>query len=200
LLFRLNSWSICLGLTFPLAGAALLWYSKGAIRFVNANRNKPMPDIYLSVLLCCAVLLGRAVLGVDLLGWKGVWIPALIFQSLLLVALRGPWEKSKEGILDRISLPVLAAIMYGIGAAILLNVELDHSTPLTYTTVVKDISTDRGRVTGYYLTLGPWAPKTSGNRIRVTKDFYNRLRVGDSINVQLYPGEFNIPWYEVETR
>lgn len=98
---------------------------------------------------------------------------------------------------------VIFAIAYSFGSIVYLNDMLDKSKPNVYEV----------RVTGKYYYESSGKHKTSHYDVHFTgwerggitecdqgKAFYNSVKVGDTLDLRLYPGYFNIPYYFLHTK
>jgi hypothetical protein len=93
---------------------------------------------------------------------------------------------------------------YGFGTGMVIDMEFDAAQPRIYTPDIlnKHIVAWRGRSGMHYsryLTLAPWGNQSMGRDEQVTKDLYDRVKVGDKLCMGLHPGALKIPWYAPTT-
>jgi hypothetical protein len=81
-----------------------------------------------------------------------------------------------------------------------VNCVYDNSTPIVYHAEVVDkrIRTSRkGRKT-YYVKVKPWGHHYDKEEISVSSVQYNNITIGESVEIDLKNGLFNIQWYYIE--
>ena len=79
------------------------------------------------------------------------------------------------------------------------NCVYDRSTPEVYEAEVTGKSISRSRKhTSYYVKVTPWGHHYDPEEIRVSRDHYNEIIVGQTVKIDLHKGLFNIPWYNIE--
>jgi hypothetical protein len=92
---------------------------------------------------------------------------------------------------------VLCSWIYS-GALVIVNRAVDSSPPSTYRAVVLAKWIGRGRGGGPTLELGPWGPRAERETTLVSRDTYERARIGGSVRVLLRPGWLGMAWFTVE--
>lgn len=65
----------------------------------------------------------------------------------------------------------------------------------SYIARVEDKRLVKGRNPAYELVLGPWGPKATSNKLRVSRATYLPIHSGDLVNLTFKPGALGLPWY-----
>jgi hypothetical protein len=87
---------------------------------------------------------------------------------------------------------------YGYGAVVTTNCYYDESIPDHQQAEIINKRISSGKTTSYYFELTPWQDQKESLEYSVSKDLYNQLEIGDSVNVYLKTGLYNIPWVIVQ--
>jgi hypothetical protein len=90
---------------------------------------------------------------------------------------------------------ILNVSIYSYGGTYAANCAYDFSQPTVYKTKVLDKRVYRGKHIRRYVKIAPWGHHYDTEEIRVGKEQYDELNVGDSIAIDLKQGLFNIPWF-----
>jgi hypothetical protein len=88
-------------------------------------------------------------------------------------------------------------LVYGYGATVEINCLLDHSPAESHTATVDSKRMIRGKTTTYEVSLGPWGPRATPNRLRVNRAEFNAIQPGDEAHISLKRGALGINWYYV---
>lgn len=94
---------------------------------------------------------------------------------------------------------VMNISLYLIVAAYGINCIFDDSAPILYHVKIinKTIHRHKGNKT-YKLKLEPWGNIKTPRDIKINKDLYNRLAIGDMIQINQKNGLLNLPWYYMD--
>jgi len=180
----------------PWAAIALVAKSGGLYR-LDRRRNDVRPNLASALYLPGFVLLMRAVQDVGVLDWQRPLVyGALIAVVLCWAALRADATVGEQ----RITAAVLFALacVYGWGAVVLTNSELDRASGSDYRVQVFDRHYSRGsRSTSYYLRLAPWGPRRAPQDVSVPRGLYASAPPGSVVCIHQGPGALGIPWYVV---
>ena len=90
--------------------------------------------------------------------------------------------------------------LYSYAATYGANFVYDNSEPTVYKAEVVDKRMhkgSKGRRT-YYVKVSPWGHHYDKEEIRVSSEHYEEIAVGQTVNIDLREGLFNIPWYYIE--
>lgn len=195
--FHPHPYELALGLVAALPILALVVAAWGGDAYsLNPRNNDVRAFLVLPLVGPGAVLLLRALFDVNLFDWRdGLWATLLvtsIFVALLWIFVRAERER-------KTSLFTLALLMtaYGYGVAALGNKVLDRSAPRVFPAQVLAMHVSSGKTTNYYLELAPWGPRASAEDVDAGRALYDRVRKGDTVCVYLYPGAFQMRWFEV---
>ena len=74
---------------------------------------------------------------------------------------------------------------------------LDHSRGQMYRTQILGKHFTSGRNRSYNLQVEPWANAEGAQQLRVSRDLYVQVNVGDSVCIVLHPGALGVRWYHV---
>jgi len=90
--------------------------------------------------------------------------------------------------------------IYSYAGTYAANCTYDYSEPEVYKTAVlgksiRKIGKRRGKL--YYVEVAPWGHRYDGENVRVSRERYDNLSIGDSIDISVKKGLFDIPWFYV---
>jgi hypothetical protein len=121
----------------------------------------------------------------------GLGLLVLLVYFALLARLA--WQKpSRWGSLIML---LISGTLYASGVARFADTLPDRSTAEHYTCIVDDMREIRGKNSSYSLILGPWGPVDYKEVIEVSPLFYGRIRIGETLCIQLHRGFLHAPWY-----
>ena len=86
---------------------------------------------------------------------------------------------------------------YSYGLIVTTNCLYDESIPTVFRTKVVDKRVSSGKTETYYLALSPQEVPAELNEVMVSRDFYEKINVDDSVRVYLKEGRYRIPWSTV---
>ncbi|MDR3711232.1 MAG: hypothetical protein P4L51_00330 [Puia sp.] len=198
LIFINNMLSIVILLVYPIAGAAIMIFSKGLIKFVSNSKRSPYPFIMLGAMLPGFLLLIKSLGNYTLLQTGPLWLPAFVISGIVFVVFFFPGvNKSVGSIRGQVVIITVFSLIYGFGSARQINCFFDNSRPEIYETTVVDHRVEYGKSTSYLLTLGPWGPRRDEKETEVKKSLYNATRIGDTVKINCKQGLLRIPWFSV---
>lgn len=120
-----------------------------------------------------------------------VWTLLFLWYDFRLISKR-PWHS-----LYLFFVVLATGLPYAYGVVTLGNYLFDKSTPHTERVAVVKKYEKEGKGGDYHLELSPWGNQQEGEELHVSAETYERLSVGDTVNVYIYEGRFDIPYYEV---
>lgn len=112
-----------------------------------------------------------------------------------------PHDKNKR---TTVLLVYASLFVYSYGATYAINCAFDFSDVKNYRVAVVDkrMTTSHSRRGGvrhsYYFRISPWGHHYDTEEISVTLKQFDGIAIGDSVNIGLHKGLFNIPWYRLE--
>jgi hypothetical protein len=180
----------------PWIGLGVAARFRGLVR-VDAKKNDPHPTVGIAFLIPGFVLMLRVVTDIHVMNWRPVlWMAVVIALVMTFAAVRVDPLLAKN---RWMALLLLGLTMpYGYGAGIEADALLDRAAPTVYRTTLLDKHISRGsKHTDYELTVGPWGPYQTNQRIDVAPRIYYSLKRGDDVCVQVRPGALRIAWYVV---
>ena len=182
----------------PLLAITVVVLHKGLIR-LDERKGTAFPSVLLAIVLPALGLALRALLDFNITSYAELWLPCLsISIGLFLVVLIANNEVSLKKVEDSftgITLLIFFAV-YAYGLIVTTNCYYDDSIPETYPTEIlnKRIHSSKGVI--YYLELAAWDNQPK-KEVSVSKSFYNKMTVGDSVHIHLKKGCYEIPWFMV---
>lgn len=176
----------------PILGLAIAAASRGAVTLTSGPRG----DV--SGLMWPGLILGlRALLDIEVLDWsKALAVAAVV--GVIGAFLMRPLDRGAKG------QPWLLLMTYGIGAAVWgwgaalqADTLLDRAMPQVSAVRVLSKHVSSGKSTTYDLGLPAWGPREADEDNSVARDFYDQVKVGDTVCAYLYPGALTFRWYEI---
>lgn len=162
--------------------------------------NTPIPKIDTAILLPSFALIIRALIDIKIIGFKNILIYSLIISIPLIVVLfcgtREYLKKSK--IFSGVIFGMVFVFTFGCGTTILANTLLDQSEPEFYKAKIINKEIEKGKSTFYRINVEPWGPILESNLMRVSKEEFDRLKVNDSIELELRNGFFKTQWIKIK--
>lgn len=191
--------SIFVLMLIPTLSIGVLKKINGLIRIGQKNRNI-YPTIIWNFIYPCMALCLRALLDFEIFQYDNIWLPSIAITVVLLAAiLIGNKEFSFRNGRSYFSVLSIAIFLFAhsYGLIVCLNCEYDHSRPQVYVSRILDKHMSSGKSTSYYLKLSPWGPQKETDEIDVTKRFYDKNEINQTVNIHFKKGRLNIPWYIV---
>lgn len=179
----------------PLIAVALVVNFRGIIKF-DAREGSAYPTVAVAFIMPICGLVTRAIYDWEILSWHSFWIPFSAFTLapflVILVFDKGVRQKVSEGILI-----LFFCAVYGYGTTISLNGILDNSDPqiCEATVINKRISNEDHP--SRFLELSTWGPREQREEVEVSKNKYETVNIGDTVEVYVFQGKFNVPWFRV---
>ncbi|MBO6522897.1 MAG: hypothetical protein JJ971_03655 [Balneolaceae bacterium] len=193
--------AVFLNILVPFIGLFLFYAFKGLIK-LNSSKISAFPNIATPLILPGLVLVLRCIFDFKILSYSNFWFPAFIF-SLIFFALffiRSEELKKTDGasLFGTVSLFLFFSVHIST-SMLMLNTLFDFERPSVHQALVieKNKPSDGN---DYKLVLEKgWEPRiTSEQAPIVSKEFFNKTKVGDSVYVNVFNGVFNIPWYYID--
>jgi len=192
-------YSILTAMVIPIIALAVVKLSNGLIR-VDEKKGSAYPSVIYAFIYPSLGLMLRAVLDYDIFDYSNVWLTVTIitlaFLFLLLFKQKEITFKKK---LDFLTVSSLALFLfaYSFGTVIHTNCYYDKSEQKHFTAKVLDKRIGSGKSTSYYLKLSTWGQQDEIDEVSVGKGFYNRIEIGDEVNIYFRNGKLLIPWFIV---
>lgn len=192
-------YSILTAMVIPIIALVVVKLSNGLIR-VDEKNGSAYPSVIYAFIYPSLGLMLRAVLDYDIFDYSNVWLTTTIitlaFLFLLLIKQKEITFKKKLDYLTASSL-ALFLFAYSFGTVIHANCYYDNSEPKYFTAKVLDKRISSGKSTSYYLELSTWGQKDEIDEVSVGKGLYNRIEIGDEVNIYFRNGKLEIPWFIV---
>lgn len=197
--------AILLCSVMPLAAVFIFTSAKGAVRLEPSGTNKNAPHITYMLFGPSISLACRALFDIRILETKNLWPPLIsLFIILVFLICYSACDIKVKYWTYILMLPFLFAYCYGVITE--ANWLLDNSKPDVYNVKVKNKYKNNSEYGySYYLTISPWAIKTTGvNKILysvdVNKTLYGRVNIDDDLLIELRNGCLKIPYYNIKKK
>jgi len=188
--------TICIAMP-PIVIAAMIYF-KGLIRLI-AEKGSAYLSVWPILVCTSVVLMIRAYLDFELVSYMKVWLFASILAIFLtiitLLVNKGMPLKKLKFRLYTCGLLVLF-IAYSFGAVIYINCYYDPHTPILAEVEVVDKRISESGITKY-VKLAAWEDISAGQEVVIRDDAFERIEVGNTIQLYHRKGRFDIPWYIV---
>lgn len=193
-------------LLFPIVGIFLNGIHRPSIitlveigKDKNGNNEYDVADFI--DIISWAILL-RVIIDYDLENFYSLIIPGAVTFALVLIILFSTHKLIASSTQNKwwIYCSLLFNIfVYSYAGTCAVNCTFDNSKPQVYKTTILNKRTSEGRrSTSYLVEITPWGNRSEKEEINISKTQFEKLYVGDHINVDIKKGLFNIPWYYVE--
>ena len=184
----------------PIVSIVVLKLSKGLIKF-DEKKESASPTLIYSIAVTSLVLCLRTWYDFKIFDYNNIWIPATLITVVLIVLLLvGNKELKFKESKDYFSILGIAVFLfiYSYSSVVSVNCYYDQSDPDFFSAKVlsKRISSSRYTTT-YYLELTPWGGQKEIDEVAVPEELYNQLDNENQVNIYLYRGKFEIPWFYV---
>jgi hypothetical protein len=95
---------------------------------------------------------------------------------------------------------IFYVFLYSYAGTYGANCVYDNSIPKVYKAEVVDKRVHKSRKGGrtYYVEVTPWGHHYDKEEIKVSSEHYDEINIGQTVNIDLREGLFNIPWYYIE--
>ncbi len=183
----------------PLVGLALAVGGRGRYAFAP-SRSEPRPSLTMTVVIPGWVLALRAMLDVNVLDWKPLFVGAVVGGLALAVGVEiTEREQPRKRWVRAVGFVAFASMMsvYPWGALTLSNALLDRGAPEVFRVAVRGKHVSGGKHTSWNLELDPWGPVTDGKDVDVGPRLYGTVSTGGRVCVALHPGALGARWYVV---
>jgi len=196
-------WLMIILLIVPWVGVYGTWYSRGLIR-LTAKKGSGYPTLLLLILLpvvglLYAVLRDYSIYNFSGKGWAILVAATLLTSAICIIACaKSIAPEDRKGLI--VFFVIIMSAAYSFGSVVFINCFYDRSEPEIWRAQVlqKRVSTGNyGTTSNYYLELSAWGRFKKGEDFEVPKKVYNDVNNGDTVNVFLRQGKWNIPWYWV---
>lgn len=101
---------------------------------------------------------------------------------------------------ERLIYGIIVSVACASSGFLLINKNLDFSEPHQYKLTVEDKDYSSGRSTTYYIYTQDWKNPDKLLDIKVNRDKYYELEIGDSVIIETYNGTFGAEHYEYKEK
>jgi len=177
------------------------WYSRGLIRLTK-RKNSGYPTLSMLMILPIVAVMVAILRDYKLYEFTSkAWmllVAAAVAATVVFVVLCAKALKAERRKWLVVVFVLFFSGLYCFGLMVFYNCYYDRSAPegRRVEVVGKRISTGRYSNT-YYLELAAWGRFEEGHDVDVSKEMYNTINRGDTVNVFLRQGKLGVPWYWV---
>ena len=202
-------WLFMLHLILPLFFLGYVFASRGMVSLSLIAYQKdekthdiPLrPNIGLAIYYTCNTLGLRLLVDYGFVSVNALWsligiLPTIILSAFLYRVLFSKIEikvLTRKKIIELLMLPVMIYLCVSIWL-LSINRFFDYLPVKRYNVEVLGKNEIEY---GYLLKVTPWYTRKQENEINVYEDTFKNRKVGDTVQVVVHPGVFNIPWYHV---
>ena len=193
--------AILAGIIWPWVVMYVFYLKRDVLTFNRDDKKKEAvyPSLGTALVLPPVALVVRAVTDFKLMHFTDALLPALVAITVSGAAFAGivlgANEKTRRNSTTWLN-GVAFVLLYGFTAPVLINCNFDYSEPKVYNAQVLNQRVSTGKHTSYNLTISQWGQRES-EETEVSKSLYNEVKVGDTVNVNLKPGIFKMPWFYI---
>lgn len=187
----------------PLVIILIVLFFKGIIKYDEKKEDEVTiyPSVLWGFLTPVFGLLLYTMFSINILKYDLVWSP-LVYSTLIIsfLCIYGSKEyklENAKAIGTTISLFLFSA-MYCFSVIIITNVFLDTSDEERYKAPIIEKRISKGKTTSYYFTLSNKDLSEKSKEFNVSKNVYNLMNIGDSVNIYVKQGRLNIPYYKIK--
>jgi hypothetical protein len=193
---RIDPLSLCLALSLPctillmkIYGAQIpLYEKKGSLSTTGY-------DVLL--LISSMILLLKAMSAYPLFSYTPLILCSMLLSVPLFIVLRPLTLALMKRWFDPLVIYALLACSV-TNTTLFLNGALDFEKPKIYETTIQKKYTSKNRTSkSYKIEIQPWAWHTESEDKSVSLATYERLKVGDPIEILEYSGFFGMSWFKV---
>lgn len=185
---------------YPVIGFVLLMQRQGLIKVIT-KKNSAFSNIVIGLFLTIIILLVNSAIRYHVVSYNNIFLWVLIFGSMISVPMyRFGYDRSKNAVKGQIILLAIMALLYAWPVTLMINIKLDNSSAVAYDATVLDKYIYHNNNRNYYhFKLSQWN-NNIGRPVDLQIDggFYNKIKKGQSVQVNVKKGLLNIPWYYIK--
>lgn len=188
-----------IAIMFPLLVVIALNKYKGLIR-IDEKKGTVQSSLLVAIVTPSAGLVARALMDFSILDYQNLWLPMGTGSVILLAML----IQSSNEFNFRKGSNVLSVLALGLfvvasvfGSITIVNCIYDSSAPKIYQAKIVSKRISSGKSTEYYLELSPWGSRQETEDVSVNTSLYEKMKVGEMVDVNVKEGLVGIPWYFV---
>lgn len=173
------------------------WY-RGIVQF-DDDKKSAYPSVTLALALTALSLLLRVIFDFNLLDYHLLWkiiIPVTLLMTVVYVLPMNVKINSVKQVF-LLTMVTLFMLCYSFGAYVSINCLLDSPGKI-YTTTVAGKRISKGKTTTYYLELNPWGDRKEIEDVKVSRERYESIDIGEATEVTQHQGALGTPWILVE--
>lgn len=194
---KFYEFAILVNFMIPLIGILFTLRHQGKVGIDSRKwDNTPILKIDSAILFPSFALILRALIDIKIIGFKNIFIYALIISIPLIIILFYGTKEYLNGnkIFTGIIWGIIFIFTFGCGTAIWTNILFDNSEPEFYKAKIINKEIEKGKTTVYRIDFEPWGPVLENNLMRISKKEFDKLKVNDSIELELRKGFLKTKW------
>lgn len=155
------------------------------------------PEFLGAFFLSSIALTARAQLDFNVFYSVLFWIIIIVLSivSTLLFILKSKLYKQSKGM---IVIMLISMFAFFYGTSIIFNCRFDNSQAVKSQNKVLYMDSGKEQFI-YYITITPWDTGKKPVNMHVDRSLYERIQIGEIVNVYQWRGLFGIPWFDVST-
>lgn len=195
-----------INILIPLIALAMLAGGNGLVR-INQKKNDPYPSVFWGLSFPPIMLFMHAIMDTNIINYDDLWLSAGVITTILfIIFLKGIGNQIqlKHKSYYLLIYPLIAGVIfvYSASSIVLLNTAFDTSQPQIIQTKLINTKIHNGHygVTTYSVAVGKLLPQQQEDNmdINVSKKYYNNVNTGDTTDIYIQKGLFNITWVKLE--
>lgn len=195
---RAGSWLTVVLMLIPIVVFMLIEYHKGLIVMMG-NKEEIRPSAIIAIIVP-QIWLFLYTSPLHIVDHTKMWLPVMIATMALTAWLAYSSRHQQLAMKSAKWWALLFCAAHfcagSYGSLVYFNAVLDKNKPEIYQATIINKRISRGKSTTYYLKLQPWGPVKDSKEISVGEATYNALEENDKLEMTLYKGAFDIPWYK----
>lgn len=189
---------ITVAVIFPLMLIGVGYRYRGIIQY-DDDEKSAYPSVAFAMILTSLSFLLRVMFDYNLLEYAVLWNTIIPLSVLLTVVYVLPMNVKINSIkrVFLLTMVTLFMLCYSFGTYVSINCLLDSSETV-YTTTIAGKRISKGKTTTYYLELNPWGDRKEIEDVKVSREHYESVDIGDETEVTQHQGALGTPWILVK--
>jgi hypothetical protein len=180
----------------PIIGLGIIVQTKG-LYGIDQQKVNPQPSVAGFMIFPALMLAMYALRSYSILDWTLSLQWALGGMIVLCLIIMKIDRTISSHPVKVIPIALVMAMPYAYGLSTIVNTTFDYSAPASYSALVSEKHRTTGKSPAWKLTLSPWAGRSGGDEVRVSPSYWNSVRAGDVVTIELHQGALHMPWYHV---
>lgn len=191
--------SVLVAIAFPIVSALIMKRFNGLAK-LEVNEKTLYAKLNWAYLGPAFGLCLLALLHYNILAYRNIWLPAILFTALLVYLVlsgRNMLKFQRKGDKFVVILMLIFLFGYGYGTAVLINCGFDHSKEETKRTAILKKRISKGKSRTYYIEV--LIHSDVPESLNVPREFYRQVETGEEVLLDFRKGLLGTPWVNVRT-